>query len=159
MKRLILTSPSGLTIDQLTVEQQAAIQSVFAQYVLPMPGTITTGTSTYSITRPDPESTEEVPLPDVTTTFTGTCILDAVTNDNFDPAVIEPLGLPFVLLGMWQWDGSEHSALINLLPLAPEFINYLPDVTTYDAEGNVISTNPPTLTIPHNWCGWGDVVL
>ena len=159
MKRLILTSPNGLTIDQLTAEQQAAIQSVFAQYVLPMPGTITTGDSIYNITRPDPESTEEVPLPDVTTTFTGTCILDAVTNDNFDPAVIEPLGLPFVLLGMWQWTGNAGDALVNLLPLSPEFINYLPNINSYDEEGIITSTNPPILSIPHNWCGWADVVL
>ena len=159
MKRLILTSPTGLTLDQLTSEQQAAIQSVFAQFVLPMPGTKSYGDSTYTITRPDPESTFEAPLPDVIETFTGLSILDAVTNDNFDPAVIEPLGLPFTLIGLWQWTGNVHDELITLQPLSLEFINYLPDVNAYDAEGNVISTNPPTLTIPHNWSGWADVVI
>jgi len=159
MKRLILTSPTGLTFDQLTPEQQAGISSVFAQFVLPMPGTKSYGDSTYTITIPDLESTTEVPLPDVIETFTGLCILDAVTSDNFDPAVIAPLELPFTLLGLWQWTGNIHDELITLQPLSPEFINYLPDVNAYDEEGNVISTNPPTLTIPHNWSGWADVTI
>ena len=159
MKRLILTSPTGLTLDKLTAEQQAAIQSVFAQFVLPMPGTKSYGDSTYTITRPDPESTVEVPLPDVIETFTGLSVLDAATNDNFDPAVIVPLELPFTLLGLWQWTGNTNDELITLEPLSIDFLNYLPDINTYDEEGIITSTTPPTLTIPHNWSGWTDVVL
>ena len=159
MKRLILTSPTGLTLDKLTTEQQAAIQSVFTQCVLPMPGTKSFGSSTYTITRPDPESTTEVPLPDVIETFTGTSAIDAVTNDNFDPAVIVPLELPFTLLGLWQWTGNTQDELATLEPLSPEFLNYLPDINTYDEEGIITSTTSPTLTIPHNWSGWADVVI
>jgi len=158
MKRLILTCPTGLTLDQLTQEQQAAIQSVFAQFSLPMPGTISFGDSTYTITRPDPQSTFEAPLPDVIEVFTGLSILDAITADNFNPDVLVPLGLPFTILGMWQWDGSSD-ALIELQPLDAGFINYLPDVITYDGEGNVVSTTAPTLHIPHGWCGWPEVIL
>ncbi len=157
MKRLILTCPTGLTLDQLTPEQQTAIQSVFAQFSLPMPGTIPFGDSIYTITRPDPESTFVVPLPDITTTFTGLSILDAVTNDNFDPDVITPLGLPFTILGMWQWTGRD--GLIELQPLSVEFVNYLPNIITYDDEGNVLTTTAPTLTIPHGWAGWPEIQL
>jgi hypothetical protein len=128
MKRLILTAPTGLTLDQLTPEQQVAIQSVFAQFTLPMPGTIE---------------------------FNATVILDAITADNFNPDVLVPLGLPFGILGMWQWDGSSD-VLIELQPLDIGFINYLPDVHTYDNEGNVLTTTAPTLHIP---CGWQQVVL
>ncbi len=157
MKRLILTCPTGLTLDQLTQEQQAAIQSVFAQFSLPMPGTKPFGDSPYTITRPDPESTFDAPLPDVIEVFTGTVILDAVTNDNFNPDVLIPLGLPFTILGMWQWSGSGE--LTELQPLAPEFINYLPNANTYDDVGGVLTTITPTLHIPHGWCGWPEVVL
>ncbi len=131
MKRLILTCPTGLTLDQLTQEQQAAIQSVFAQFTLPMSGT---------------------------KEFNGNVILDAITNDNFDPAVLVPLGLPFTILGMWQWSGR-GDVLTELQALAPEFINYLPDVSTYDDVGNVLTTTAPTLHIPQCWCGWPEVVL
>ncbi len=40
MKRLIVSAPSDITLDALTPEQQAALQSVIAQWVQPMPGTI-----------------------------------------------------------------------------------------------------------------------
>ena len=131
MKRLILTSPTGLTLDQLTHEQQAAIQSVFGQFTLPMPGTIE---------------------------YNGLVILDAVTADNFNPDVLVPLGLPFTILGMWQWDGSSD-VLTELQPLDASFINHLPDTSTYDDEGNALTTSAPILHIPHGICGWPMVVL
>jgi hypothetical protein len=136
MKRLILTSPTGLTFDQLTPEQQAGISSVFAQYIMPMPGTISYGTETYTITTPDP---------DVIETFTGLSILDATTTDNFTVESITTLGLPFTVMGMWQWEGNSDSPLVELEPLDPSFINYLP-------EGSI-------LHIPNNWAGWPEVIL
>ena len=154
MKRLILTSPTGLTFDQLTPEQQAGISSVFAQYIMPMPGTISYGTETYTITTPDPESTTEVPLPDIIEMYTGLSILDATTTDNFTVESITALGLPFTVMGMWEWSGNANDALIELQTLDPSFINYLPDTT--DAEGVV---TPPVLHIPNNWAGWPEVVL
>jgi len=131
MKRLILTCPTGLTLDLLTQEQQAAIQSVFAQFSLPMSGTIE---------------------------YNGLVILDAITNDNFDPVVITPLGLPFTILGMWSWSGR-GDVLTELQPLDASFINYLQDTSTYDELGNVVSTTPPILYIPQTWAGWPEVTL
>ena len=145
MKRLILTSPTGLTFDQLTPEQQAGISSVFAQYILPMPGTISYGTDLYTITTPDT---------DVIETFTGLSILDAVTSDNFTVESITTLGLPFTVMGMWEWSGNADDVLVELQALDPSFINYLPD--TADAEGNPV---PPVLHIPNNWAGWPEVIL
>ena len=154
MKRLILTSPTGLTFDQLTPEQQAGISSVFAQYIMPMPGTISYGTETYTITTPDPESTTEVPLPDIIEVYTGLSILDATTTDNFTVESITALGLPFTVMGMWEWSGNADDALVELQALDPSFINYLPDTT--DAEGVV---TPPVLHIPNNWAGWPEAIL
>ena len=154
MKRLILTSPAGLTFDQLTPEQQAGISSVFAQYIMPMPGTISYGTETYTTTTPDPESTTEVPLPDIIEVYTGLSILDATTTDNFTVEAITALGLPFTVMGMWEWSGNANDALIELQPLDPSFINYLPDTT--DEDGNPV---PPVLHIPNNWAGWPEVTL
>ena len=145
MKRLILTSPTGLTFDQLTPEQQAGISSVFAQYIMPMPGTISYGTETYTTTTPDP---------DVIETFTGLSILDATTTDNFTVESITALGLPFTVMGMWLWEGNANDTLIELQALAPSFINYLPDTT--DEDGNPV---PPVLHIPNNWAGWPEVIL
>lgn len=144
MKRLILTSPTGLTFDQLTPEQQAGISSVFAQYIMPMPGTISYGTETYTTTTPDPESTM----------YTGLSILDATTTDNFTVEAITALGLPFTVMGIWEWSGNANDALIELQPLDPSFINYLPDTT--DEDGNPV---PPVLHIPNNWAGWPEVTL
>ena len=154
MKRLILTSPTGLTFDQLTAEQQAGISSVFAQYIMPMPGTISYGTETYTTTTPDPESTEEVPLPDIIEVYTGLSILDATTTDNFTIEAITALGLPFTVMGMWEWSGNADDALVELQALDPSFINYLPDTT--DEDGNPV---PPVLHIPNNWAGWAEVIL
>jgi len=136
MKRLILTSPTGLTFDQLTPEQQAGISSVFAQYILPMPGTISYGTETYTITIPDT---------DVLETFTGLSILDAVTSDNFTVESITTLGLPFTVMGMWQWLGNANEGFIRSSALDPSFINYLPEDSV--------------LHIPNNWAGWPEVIL
>ena len=154
MKRLILTSPTGLTFDQLTPEQQAGISSVFAQYIMPMPGTISYGTEIYTTTTPDPESTAEVPLPDIIEVYTGLSILDATTTDNFTVESITALGLPFTVMGMWEWSGNADDALVELQALDPSFINYLPDTT--DEDGNLV---PPVLHIPNNWAGWPEVIL
>ena len=154
MKRLILTSPTGLTFDQLTPEQQAGISSVFAQYIMPMPGTISYGTETYTTTTSDPESTTEAPLPDIIEVYTGLSILDATTTDNFTVEAITALGLPFTVMGMWEWSGNANDPLIELQPLDPSFINYLPDTT--DEDGNPV---PPVLHIPNNWAGWAEVTL
>lgn len=77
--RVLLLVPEGLTFDMLTPEQQDAINGVFGQYVLPMPGT----------------------LP-----FLNRVLCDALVNDSFDPGKLGPLGLPFDIVGMFDEAGS-----------------------------------------------------
>lgn len=125
MKRLILAIPEGLTFDQLAPEQQYAVNSVFGQFVLPMPGT-----------RP----------------ANGKQIVDAVAADNFDPAAIGELGLPFEILAYWQWDGS---TLDTILPLdEAAWLPFLPDVPVLDEQGEQTGVMPPMFHIPHGWAGW-----
>jgi hypothetical protein len=130
MKRIIIQAPEGITLEALTEEQQAAISSVFTQFVLPMPGTQASA---------------------------GHILIDAVVGDNFDATTIAALGLPFVVFGLWQWDGSGE--LTELAPLDSTFIDYLPPTHTYDENGDVLTTLPPTLHLPHNWGGWPGVIL
>jgi hypothetical protein len=99
MKRAILKIPEGLELSQLTPEQQAAIASVFAEFVIPMPGTIP---------------------------FDGSIIIDAITGDNYDPETMPGLDLPFELLGLWQWDGASDE-LVELYPLDADFVEFLPE--------------------------------
>lgn len=98
MIRLLLTCPEGLSLDQLTDEQQAAVNSVFAQYVLPMPGTIT---------------------------YNNTVIIDAVVNDSFNADRVAELGLPFTIIATWQWDGVND--LVTIKPVDSTLANHLPD--------------------------------
>lgn len=109
MKRVILSAPATLDWDGLSEDQQTAIAGVFGQYVMPMPGTIE---------------------------HSGLKIIDAVTTDAFDPANIPILGLPFEMMGLWQWDG--HTLTI-LEALHEAFYDYV-------ESGNRI--------IPHSWAGW-----
>jgi hypothetical protein len=99
MKRAILKIPEGLELSQLTPEQQAAIASVFAEFVMPMPGTIP---------------------------FDGSIIIDAITGDNYDPETMPGLELQFELLGLWQWTGGSDE-LVELTTLDEEFIHFLPE--------------------------------
>lgn len=131
MKRVLLSLPAGLTFDQLTEEQQAALASVMAQYVNPMPNTIEAA---------------------------GHVLCDALTLDNFDPAVMPGLGLNWPVLGLWQWSGAGD--LVTLVPLDPAvLLAHLPPVPVLDGEGNVIGETPPEAKMPHNWGGWPEVVL
>jgi len=130
MKRVIMQLPQGLRFDDLQPEQQAAIMRVFAQFTLPMPGTIPAD---------------------------GYELVDGVTGDNFDPAVMDGLGMPWPVLGMWQWDG--RGELVEVEPYRADLmLAHLPPVYTYDDDGNVVSERPQTdATLPHNWAGWPQV--
>jgi len=97
MKRAILKIPEGLELSQLTQEQQAAIQSVFTEFVMPMPGTIP---------------------------FNGHIIIDSIAGDNYDPETMQGLSLPFELLDLWQWDGVGE--LIRLEESWGDIIDYFP---------------------------------
>ncbi|MBE2191859.1 MAG: hypothetical protein IAE63_06735 [Alphaproteobacteria bacterium] len=77
--RAIILVPEGLTFEQLTEEQQAACNSVFGQYINPMPSTVP---------------------------FNGKQVLDGLAADNFDPTTIGTLGLPFEIIGLYH-DASE----------------------------------------------------
>ncbi len=115
--RVLFLIPEGLTFDMLTPEQQAAIQSVFGQFVLPMPSTIPYG---------------------------GKVVCDGLAADNFDPSTLGPLGLPFEIIGLWEWDGADY--ISEVVPIdAVAFMAHLP----LDENGD-----PQPLHEPHRWSGW-----
>lgn len=122
MKQVILRVPEALEFDMLTEEQQGAIRSVFGQFVF-MPGTIPAN---------------------------GYKLVDALTADNFNPAVMSDFGLDWPLLFLGRWDGVPGSDWDEIIiPLdADDFINFLPE----PAEG------PKVLHIPHGWAGWPPVL-
>lgn len=124
-KRVILSVPENLTFDQLTDIQQSAISVVFGQYVNPMPGT---------------------------KAYNGYQVVDALTSDNFDPALMPEYDLDWQILAIWH-DKEVIQAIDE-----DEFNNYLPDDVEYDANGNILSTTPPTFHFPHNWAGWPEIV-
>ena len=124
MKRIIVAAPASISLDQLTPEQQLGLESVLAQFVMPMPGT---------------------------KEHEGQQIIDCVMKDNFDPQAITDLGLPFSTMGYWEVQGNDVTTHV---PLDPGFINFLPDRVTLDEDGNEVSRLPPVLTLPHAWAGW-----
>lgn len=127
MKRAILRLPQGTRFENLTEEQQAAIQSVFAQHVNPMPGTVPAD---------------------------GWQLVDGVAGDNFQPEVMPDLGMDWPIVGLWQWDGVGD--LVTLVPLdEAALLAHLPPIVEYDDEGNEVSSTPQTeARIPANWSGW-----
>jgi hypothetical protein len=82
----LLLIPEGLTFDLLSEEQQTAIEGVFGQYVMPMPGTVPVA---------------------------GMQLCDAITGDNFDPNTMEDYGIDWPILGLW--DAETGEALIPFL--------------------------------------------
>lgn len=130
MKRAILRLPAGTRFELLSPEQQAAINSVFAQFTLPMPGTIPAE---------------------------GYELVDGVTGDNFDPAVMPDLGMNWPIVGLWQWDGK--GALVALEPFdSAAMLAHLPPIVTYDGEGEPVSSLPQhDPTPPHSWAGWPSI--
>jgi hypothetical protein len=126
MKRLIVEIPAGLQFSDLNPEQQAAIQSVFARYVLPMPGT-----------KP----------------HKGFVLCDALVGDNFDPSSMPALGLPWLVIGLWEWGG--YGDLTELAEFdSARMLDHIPEPAIYDEEGNQIGTEPPVLHETHTWSGW-----
>src|SRR5690606_12072114 len=118
--------------DTLTNEQVAALQSVNAQFVLPMPGTITAN---------------------------GYHLVDGVAGDNFLPEVMPDLGMNWQVVGLWQWDGKAKE-VTTLVPLDGDtLLAHLPPTPEYDDEGNVTRTLPPVLHLPHAIAGWPPVPL
>ena len=110
--RAIILVPEGLTFEQLTEEQQAACNSVFGQYVNPMPGSVPSE---------------------------GFQLVDALTNDKFDPAVMLDFGLNWPVLSLTQWDGNAEKVEI-IIPLNQEaYVKHMPD---------------GILTETHRWAGW-----
>lgn len=119
--RAIILVPEGLTFEQLTQEQQAACNSVFGQYVNPMPSTVP---------------------------FNGKQVLDGLAADNFDPSTLGPLGLPFEIIGLWEWDGAEY--INEVVPLnETAFMAHLPLGENGD---------PGPLHEPHRWSGWPECI-
>jgi hypothetical protein len=131
MKRVLLLIPEGLTFDMLSIEQQAAINSVFGQYANPMPSTI-------------PANRMQ--------------IVDAVTADNFDPAVMPQYGIDWPVIGLFQWDGkSPEITTLQELKL-DVYIQHLPNDVTYDENGKEVSSTPTTVHEAHTWAGWPNCI-
>lgn len=114
MKRVLLLVPEGLTFDILSVEQQAAINSVFGQYANPMPSTIPAN---------------------------GMQVVDAVTADNFDPAVMPEYGIDWPVIGMWQWDGKAETTT---------------EIQKLDTDLFSSHSIDGIITECHRWAGWPD---
>jgi len=79
-KRVLLQIPEGLTLDSLSDEQRMAVQSVFGQFVMPMPGTVP---------------------------HDGFVVCDAVTTSNFDQTLMGQYQFNWTILGVWDESGSE----------------------------------------------------
>lgn len=77
--RVILRIPKDLTFDQLPPQLQDGINSIFGQFVMPMPGTVEAD---------------------------GYKLCDAVTATNFNPANMANYGINWPILGLWGDDGS-----------------------------------------------------
>jgi hypothetical protein len=127
MKRVLILAPLAFTAADLTGEQAAAISGVFGQWVIPMPGTVAAG---------------------------GTQVIDALAADIFNPANIAGLGLPFTVIGLWQWHGAGALAEVTALD-TDAFLAHLPAVPARDAFGLPTGgTASATLHEPHRWAGW-----
>jgi len=95
VKRVIFTAPEVLEFDALSEPQQAAINSVVAQWVLPMPGS---------------------------NTHDGQKLGDALVLDTFDPEIIDQLDLPITVVGVYHWDGE---TLDTVAPLGAESLVFV----------------------------------
>ncbi len=125
-KRVLLLIPEALEFSLLSEEQQAAINSVFGQFVMPMPGTEIIG---------------------------GFKICDALTTDSFNPDNMALYGLDWTIIGMWGWDGKgQIQELIAFDDV--DFLSRLSPIREYDENGNVTSQSPALLHEPHRWSGW-----
>jgi len=98
MKRLWLLIPDTLDFGELPPEQQVAINSVFGQYVKPMPGTVP---------------------------FEGLVICDALVTDEFDEPTMRERGIDWPIVGQWMQDGTvltppDTQALRARVPDAPD---------------------------------------
>lgn len=130
MKTVYLLIPEGLTFDQLTEAQQAAINGIFGQYVMPIPGSHAVD---------------------------GTVICNAVCADSFDPSAMGALGLDWEIIGMWQWNGAADTATV-LIPLDEDaYLARLDDIPVLDDEGNQTGTQPATLREVNRWSGWPEL--
>ena len=101
MKRIIIKTPATTTLESLTPEQQAAIRSVFTQFVLPMPGTKTNS---------------------------GHILIDAVVGDNFNPDNILPFTI--MGMWQWD-GGDTLTELqpldVSFIDFLPDTHTYAPD--------------------------------
>ena len=122
-KRVLLLVPEGLTFDMLTEEQRQAIRSVFGEFVNPMP---------------------------YTKAYNGMQVVDALTNNSFDPSLMSLYGINWPIIGMWQRDVRDNKVKTLQEIDENEFLKYLPDVLTLNEEtGAVVSSESPTFKIPH----------
>lgn len=116
MKRIIFKVPEALEFTALTADQQAAIARVLGQYSMPMAGTVATG---------------------------GFKLVDAIADDTFNPANIVTLGLPFTIMGMWQWDLKPATTTSTIDPVTQAITTTtITQYTVTDPISNLVTTIP-----------------
>lgn len=126
MKRAIIRVPEGVRYESLTPTQQEAIDSVFAQFVLPVPGTQAAD---------------------------GFELVDGLARDNFDPSVMPGLGMDWPIIALCDWQVGQEPAMV--IPLdGAIYLSHLEPTVVRDEDGNIIETIPPTLREVHRWAGW-----
>lgn len=112
--RVLLRMDENTTFDALSLTQQEAIGRVLGQYRLPMPGTVA---------------------------VLGKVICDCIAADNFDPSVMDDLGLAdWEIIGMWKSDGTVIVPLDEV-----KFLAHLPLLDDLSV---------PLVYEPHRWAGW-----
>ena len=130
MKRILLLIPEALDFEMLAPEQQQAISNIFGSFQMPMPQT-----------KP----------------YNGFKLCDATTADNFDHTVMADYGMPWEILGMWQWDGKSDSLKV-IVPLNEEkYISYLMPEWVEHEDGTCTQL-PPRLREVANRCGWPSIL-
>jgi len=108
MIRLILSLPENIA--QTTQEDQpvSAIQTIFSNYILPMPNTIA---------------------------YNNTIILDAIVQDDFNTNALDTLNIAYTILAKYKWNGIS-TEMTTIIPLSQDFINYLPQDSTLNIPNN-----------------------
>lgn len=118
MQNVKLLAPQGISYDNLPELAIEAINKVFGQFVNPMPGTVP---------------------------FKGRQVIDAITDDSFDPKLMSLYGIDWELIFLGRWDGKSDDWNEIIVPLdAQAFMDYLPDIEGEDK----------VFRIPHAFAGW-----
>lgn len=124
--RLILSIPTGSSVEALTEAQRVAIRGVRGRWTAGgMPGTSTSGER---------------------------YLIDVLTDVEVTRAMLDTLGLPlWLIVGCWSWDGMSP-AVLTVEPL--DTVLYLPHLPAPVDLVTGLPTGAPALREVHGWLGW-----